>query len=111
MTQISTQQFTVSDPRDFDGDPYDVAKRACLQAGAVARVLKDTVADARVMVRNAELERQMARDEQPSAIAFEDSIHATKLDTVAEAAEAAEKALAQLARAAGFNPKAPLNKA
>jgi hypothetical protein len=63
------------------------------------------------MIRNAEMERQMALVGSPSAAAFEQSIYAEKIDSVIASAKLAERTMTVLSRAAGYNPRAPLGKA
>lgn len=105
-----TQQFTVADPRSFDGDPYEVAARAAAQAAAVARILAQTVESARVMARNAEMERELSRGDDPKPVKWDEGPHGRRFDEVQSAAEAAEKALQILGKAAGFDPKSPLGR-
>lgn len=109
MTQY-TQTFAIADPRTFEGDPYEVAERAALQAAALARLLKQTTEGARLMVRNADLQRQLDLDGDCSAASFEDSVVAQKLAKAIEDAAAAEKALTLVAKAAAFNPKARIGR-
>lgn len=111
MTQKDTRTFTVADPRQFDGDPFEVAERACAQAQAVARVLASCVTGAEVMARNAELTRNLAETRDDArATEWDSSAQAQKFRALAEEAESAERTLGQLSRAAGFNPKTPLPK-
>lgn len=111
MTQNETRTFTVADPRQFDGDPFEVAERACAQAQAVARVLAACIQSAEIMARNAEMSRNLAETRDDArATEWDSSTQAQKFRAQAEAAEEAERVLGQLSRAAGFNPKAPLPK-
>lgn len=105
-----TQTFAIADPRDFDGDPYEVAERATLQAAGMARLLAKTLRGARLMARNAELERQLALTDECDAAAFEGGAEAKRYDALIANAEASEKALTVLSKAARFNPKAPLGR-
>lgn len=107
---MTHQTFVVADPREFDGDPFDVAERAVLQAGAVARVLKQALDGARLMARNAEMERQLMGGGDPDPLAFEQGAQGKRLRLLQEQAGAAEKQLTVLARAAGYNPKRPIGR-
>ncbi len=109
MTQNNTQTFVVGDPRHFDGDPFEVAERACEQAAAVARVLAGAIRMAELMARNAEMTRnlQVTKDDAGAA-RWDPSPQAQRFREHAEAADNAERVLRQLSKAAGFNPKAPL---
>lgn len=101
-----TKQFTIADPRTFEGDPFEVAERAALQAGALATLLRESLAPVRLMLRNAELERQIMDGEKCDPQKFEESLHARKFTEVEDNIAAVEKALKALARAGGYNPKA-----
>lgn len=102
------RQFVVGDPRDFDGDPFEVAERSLRQSAAVAAVMLESLKGARLMVRNAEMERQIIEHGECSAADFEDTAQARRLDDVSRSIAEAEKSLHMLARAAGYNPKKPV---
>lgn len=101
--------FTLVDPRTLDGDPFEVAERSVLQAAALAKLLEETIADAYVMARNAELERQIIAGESLDAEGYASSPQGRRLKALEETALAAATSLAALATAAGYNPKRPLN--
>lgn len=103
-----TQTFTIADPRTFEGDPYEVAERAARQAGALARLLGQTIDSARIMARNAQMERDLALTGECDAPGYDESAEGRRFADVRKLATDAEKNLAVLARAARFNPKAPL---
>jgi hypothetical protein len=75
--------FTVADPTTFDGDPFEVAERALRQAGAVAFVLSEAIEDARGMVANAEMERQIYANGEANIEAFDNGPQARKLTALA----------------------------
>jgi hypothetical protein len=104
------KHVVITDPREFDGDPFEVAERAVNQAGALTTILRSNVELAFVMARNAEMERQIIDTGEPSAADFETSVHARKLQKIVADLRDAEKTLRTLARAVGFNPKAPLGR-
>lgn len=99
----------MADPRTFDGDPYEVAARAVQQAEAVARILATVAEGAYVMVRNAELERQLDASGECDAVAWEESAQNRRWEDIREKLAVVEQGLSVLAKAAGFNPKASLN--
>lgn len=103
-----TKSFTIADPRTFEGDPYEVAERACRQAAALARLTGGAIDSARVMARNAQMERDLAATGECDAPGYDESPEGKRFAAAREAATALEKNLAVLARAARFNPKAPL---
>lgn len=102
--------FVVTDPRLADGNPYEVAERAVIQAAAVARILQQTTQTARIMARNAELDRQLLLEGNCDPQKFEDSVVAKKIDKVVEDAQDALKQLEIVAKAASFNPKARIGR-
>lgn len=111
MSDTNKQQvFAVADARTFEGDPYEVAERAVKQVHGVLAIARTTLDGARVMVRNAELERQLALDGSCDAGAFEDGPHAKILDKIASDLHEAQRKLAMLSKAAAFNPKAKIGR-
>lgn len=102
-----TQQFTITDARTFDGNPYEVATRSIEQASALAKLYKKELDTTFLMVRNAELERQLATTGECDARGFPNSPQGRKLTKLTEDAEAALKSLNVLAVAAGYDPKNP----
>jgi hypothetical protein len=97
--------FVVTDPRTYDGDPYEVAERATRQAEAVATILAKCVADATVMARNAQMERELSATGECDAAGFEESPQGGRYVKVLESATYCKDQLKILTKAAGFNPK------
>lgn len=108
ITTFTTKSFTIADPRTFDGDPFEVAERATRQAEAIAKLLIVAIDGARLMARNAQMERDLMATGECDAPAFDSSAEGVRYDQVRESAEHAAKNLRVLAVAAGFNPKRPL---
>lgn len=101
------KQFSIADARTFDGDPFDVADRAVRQAAAVAVILVEALDGAKLMARNAEMERQLQATGECSAEAWQEGPQGRRFATIQQNAEDAVKALTVLAQAAGYNPKHP----
>lgn len=99
--------FTVADPATFDGDPFEVAERAVKQAGAVAAILRSTLNDARGMLRNAEMERQIYAEGEADAEAFDTGPQNRILDSLIANTDGTIKGAELLAKAAAFNPRHP----
>ena len=97
------KQFAVADPRTFDGGPYEVADRAVAQTAAIVALAFETAQDARIMARNAELERQ----ETPDAVAWDDSAEGKRWTNVEQLLAAVQADLTILRRVASYNPKRP----
>jgi hypothetical protein len=103
----TARSFTITDPRTFDGNPFEVAQRSALQSAAIAKLLGGTFEGVRLMVRNAELERQLQSGEQPDPKQWEDGPQGTALTKMADDVSSLTKKLEAVARAAGFDPKHP----
>lgn len=102
-----SKTFTITDPRDYDGNPFEVAERAVQQSAAVAKLLGTTFDSMRLMVRNAELERQIQIGERPDPRKWEDGPQAASLTLMASEVETLVRRFDALSRAAGFDPKHP----
>jgi hypothetical protein len=105
MTHL-TQSFAIADPRTFDGDPYEVAERAVAQLQGLLTLVEQATGPTLLMVRNAELERQLAAGEDPNVKAFEDSLQGRRWVEFRARVQAARNDLNILRRVAGFNPRA-----
>lgn len=102
-----TQTITVADPRRFDGNPYDVAFRACHQAAAIARILQTSIEDANVMARNAEMERNLIDSDDPRAADWDDGPQGQGFNQLSNEVGSIQRKLEALARAASYDPKHP----
>lgn len=102
------QHFTVADPRTFDGNAFEVAERAFLQAQAVARILSECIDLAAIMARNAQLERnlQETRDDARAG-EWEDSAQSRAINRHFQVAKDLERGLGAQAAASGYDPKNP----
>ena len=103
------QHFVITDPRTFDGTPYEVAERAVRQAEAMAKLTSYAVRTARLMARNAQAERELHASGTCDMAAYDSSAEGRRFDVAINDAEKVEKSMRVLALAAGFDPKAPLN--
>ena len=104
-----TRTFTIADPRSFDGDPFEVADRAVAQAEGLAKLAHNAAKDAFVMARNAEMERELMRGDDPQPMEWEDGPHGRRFQEAMDRINDTITDLALLRKAAGFNPKTPLN--
>lgn len=102
------KQFTIVDPRQLDGNPYEVAAKSVEQAQGMAKLYLSTLHGAALMARNAELERQLYATGECNPAAFTDGPHGRRFADMIAHAEKHIKTLAILTTAAGYNPKAPL---
>lgn len=78
------------------------------QAQGIARALSEALEGARLMARNAEMERDLTRTGECDAPAFDASAQGKKYASASEAVSEVEKALSVLVLAAGYDPKQPL---
>lgn len=110
---MSEHQTTITylDPRyfeEFDGDPFEAAGKAMDQARNVAKLLRRALDDAEVLVRNAELERNLQETPHDArAETWDDTAQARRLAALKLEADAIAKSLLGLRTAATFNPKRP----
>lgn len=79
---MNTIQFTYTDPREFDGSPYDAAYAAGEQLIKLLKLAKSAAADVFVLARVAELQRQQDSGKEPNAGNFEDGLVGTKLNDI-----------------------------
>lgn len=108
-TNSQYQTFTITDPRHYDGDPFEVAERAARQAEAMAAVLDKCLRDARVMARNAQAERDLLTTGECDMPGYEDTAEARRFDSLLDRVSGVQKDLQILSRAVSFNPRRPLN--
>lgn len=101
------KQFILVDPRDLDGNPYEVAIRSIEQASALADMYRVALSDARIMARNAGMERQIALGGPASAADWEAGPEAGIITRLQADTVSAPKMLRTLAMAAGYDPKNP----
>ena len=99
--------FVVTDPRTFDGNPYEVAGRACEQAKSLAAILAECVETALIMGRNAEMSRQEEATGDPSARGWEDSPAGRKFARAHADIKRIERDLGVLGTAMSYDPKHP----
>ena len=101
-----TQTFTIADPGTFEGTPYEVAARAVNQSKAVLAVGAESLARTEILLRNAELSRNLAfSPDDARADEWESSAQARSLGTVRDSLGKINKQLSVLALAAAYDPK------
>lgn len=107
----NTRTFALTDPRDFDGSPYQAAERAVQQAGALALLLVEAIEDAEVLARNAEMERTFSTDDDLAEIAtgWPDSPQGRAWAGALSRAKLVVPELSSLRRAAAYDPNAPID--
>jgi hypothetical protein len=107
LSHIET--FTIADPADFDGTPYEVAERAVAQLEGLALILQEALEPAERMARNAEMTRRIDLGQEPEGDRWPEMAMGRQWAKLADEVEFIGRRLSLMKRAAGFNPKAPIN--
>ena len=100
-------EVTFTDPRDFDGTPYEVAEAAVEQALGILGVLEQALDAANIMARNAHMERNIATGNPPAGSDWPLTAEGLTWITVSELSDEMKRKLRVLGRAAVFNPRQP----
>lgn len=105
---MNVRNLTIQDPREFDGDPYQVAQRAIQQMSGLVAVTLEVWEPTNLMARNAELERQLALGNSlvNPAAEWPESPQGRMLVNVRADLDKAQYRLRALERAVAYNPKA-----
>lgn len=98
------KQFAIADPRSFSGDPYEAAAKAAAQIEAVLALAAEQLPATRILLRNAEMERQMIEGD-PDPLAWENGPYGKRFDAAVESLEKLRREFKLQATAGGFNPK------
>lgn len=111
MSIREDRHFVVVDPRNMDGDCYQVAERAIQQVSDLLEITSDNLEAADLMVRNAELERQLAtgtdaKTLRAAATLWNKSPQGRIIAESLETLRNTGKRLSGLKKAASYNPKA-----
>lgn len=103
----NTQTFAIADPRTFDGDPFEVAERAVAQLAGLAALIDREIPATLLMVRNAEMERNLIATDEADAAGFDESLQGQRWQEARDRLLGFRNDLAILRRVAAFNPKNP----
>lgn len=104
---MNVRNITIQDPREFDGDPYQVASRAIQQMSGLVAVTLEVWEPTNLMARNAELERQLALGNNlvNPAAEWPESPQGSRLRYAHEELHKVLLTLRTLERAVAYNPK------
>ncbi len=102
---MTHQTFTVTDPREFAGDPYEVAELSVAQIIGLLGLVDSLMFRTKLMVRNAEMERRLHRGDPADAGGWDESAEGRKWATLEAELSQLAKLLETLRRAAGFDPR------
>jgi hypothetical protein len=99
--------FEYTDPRTLDGTPFDVAGAAAQQASKIIELAAVAAADAFVMARVAEMERQIQRGVDPHGSTFADEPLGRRLVAMTDQLDQLVSTALKLGAAASYNPRNP----
>lgn len=103
----TTTTFDYLDPRELDGDPFQVASAACQQAENALSLAEKSVDDAYIMARGAHMERQLQSGEEPDGVGFADDPLGARIISIRDLIEQMGNAVKNVAVAASYNPRKP----
>jgi hypothetical protein len=106
MPDTSTT-FEYSDPRQLEGDPFQVASAAADQTVSALEVSIRGVDDLFIMARGAHMERQLQNDEEPDGASFGDDALGFRIKSARAAVQTAVKTIKGVGIAASYNPRKP----
>ena len=102
-----TRTFTVANPKDFDGNPFEVAERAVAQLEGLASILAEALPPAELMARNAEMTRRLDAGEEPEGDRWAETPQGGYWRAVREELDRIQYRLRVLKRSAGYDLRHP----
>ena len=102
-----TRTFTVANPRDFDGNPFEVAERAVAQLEGLIAILAEAIPPAELMARNAEMTRRMDAGEEPEGDRWVETPQGRYWVRLATNVASLRAQLRVIKAAAGYDPRHP----
>jgi hypothetical protein len=103
----SERHFTVADPRDFDGNPFEVAERAVAQIEGLLTIIDELVPASESMARNAEMTGRIDLGQPPDGDDWPTRPQGRQWKLLRDELEALRRRTKTLKLAAGFDPKHP----
>lgn len=103
------RSFVLVDSRTLDGDCFEVAGKAAAQIESLLKLTQACVEPARILARNAQLERELMRGDDPDAFGWAESTEGKKWSELETALAAAVRQAGLLGQVAAFNPKGGLD--
>lgn len=105
------ETIALVDPRNLDGNPYEVAEQAVAQAEALARLALKYLDSSYKMARNASLERSLVLTGEVPKQAYKDSAECMVFNVVLSDLTRAVLKLEALKKAVAYDPKARTTRA
>lgn len=99
--------IVITDPRKFEGDPYEVAAHAVAQAEGALAAVEKAVAVAFLMARNADMERNLALRLPPAGSEYAAGPQGRQWESIQNSLEDARHRLKGLRKAVAFDPRNP----
>lgn len=99
--------FTITDPRTFDGNPFEVGQRAVEQLEALALLIRTEIPMAELMARNAEMTRRLDLGGEPEGDRWTEEPQGRQWRALIEETDALLKRLRVMKAATAFDPKHP----
>ena len=103
----TAHNFTITDPRTFDGNPFEVAERAVAQLEGLMVLLRESAPLAELMARNAEMTRRMDSGQEPEGDRWATEPQGRQWAALDEETQRVLKRLRAMKAASGFDPKHP----
>jgi hypothetical protein len=99
--------ITFTDPRTFDGNPYDVAERAIAQCEGILELYAQALTAAFLMARNADMERNLALRLPPAGSSYWKGPQGRQFEKLTTHGEESLRILGALKTAVAYDPKHP----
>jgi hypothetical protein len=100
-------EFTVTDPRTYEGNPYEVAERAVKQMESLLGLTLVALDGAELMARNAYMERNLSERKPAGGSEWPDSPEGRRWTKLKATLIAQRPGVRALGAAAGFDPRHP----
>lgn len=96
--------ITITDPRQHDGNPFEVAEYAIAQCEGILDAYTKALEAAFLMARNADMERNIALGMPPAGSGYATSPQGRRFEQLRKATEDATETLRVLKKAAAYDP-------
>lgn len=107
MTQQREQHFVITDPRDFDGNPFEVTERAIKQIEAIVGLAQTAIPCAELMARNAEMTRRIDLGGEPEGDRWAGEPQGRQWAALRDELTAIRRRLRIMKAASTYDPKHP----
>src|SRR4051812_40886027 len=105
--EYEAKHFVVTDPRDFDANPYEVAEKAIGQLEGLMLLTKQAAPPAELMARNAEMTRRIDLGGEPEGDRWVETPQGRQWRALNDELDALLKRLGVMKAASGYDPRHP----